>query len=235
MSKSSSGDQENYLTEEKWKNAWQMGDIGFHLSEVNSTLLKHFSKLVAGRSDLNVFLPLCGKSLDLKWIADQGHRAVGVEFSELAIKSFFSEHKIEYSSTPMEGVPNGTVYTSKDGKIKLFQCDFYLFTEMHAGKFDIMWDRGSLVAINPSDRTRYVDKMTSLLKPDGSYLLSSLNFNEDAFKGPPFPIPLEVVKSLFGNACNVDFLEENDIKAIDEELGPKTKYMFEQVILLTFK
>ncbi|XP_070557143.1 probable thiopurine S-methyltransferase [Ptychodera flava] len=134
----------------------------------------------------------------------------------------------------MKDIPDGIVHTSKDGKIKLFQCDFYLFTEMHAGKFDIVWDRASLIAINPSDRTRYVDKMTSLLKPDGSYLLNSLNFNEDAFKGPPFPVPLEVVERLFENSFVVRFLEEIDIKATDKK-GRLAKYMFEQVILLTLK
>ncbi|XP_070556929.1 probable thiopurine S-methyltransferase isoform X2 [Ptychodera flava] len=218
---------------EQWDQSWAAGRTGFHKSEVHGTLLKHFSKLVDGRSDLNVFLPLCGKTLDLKWIADQGHRAVGVEFSELACRSFFSEQKVEYTSTPMEDVPNGMVHTSKDGKIKLFQCDFYLFTEEHAGKYDIIWDRASLVAVNISDRTKYAEKVISLLKPDGAYLLNTFDYNQDAFSGPPHSVPFKIIQSLYEKSCNIELLEDNDVTAGWKRMG--VKYFHEIVSLLKQK
>ena len=38
-----------------------------------------------------VFVPMCGKSLDMVWFAEQGCRVIGVELSSLAAKDFFDE------------------------------------------------------------------------------------------------------------------------------------------------
>ena len=42
-------------------------------------------------SDAPVFVPLCGKSLDMVWLAQQGHRVIGAELSQRAIDDFFAE------------------------------------------------------------------------------------------------------------------------------------------------
>ena len=39
-------------------------------------------------------MPLCGKSLDLLWLAAQGHRVLGVEISPLAVDAFFAEQDL---------------------------------------------------------------------------------------------------------------------------------------------
>ncbi|XP_070556927.1 probable thiopurine S-methyltransferase [Ptychodera flava] len=93
----------------------------------------------------------------------------------------------------MEDMPNGMVHTSKDGKIKLFQCDFYSFTEEYAGKYDIIWDRASLVAINLADQTKYAEKVISLLKPDGAYLLNTFDLTKALFK----PLPTQCLSKPF--------------------------------------
>jgi thiopurine S-methyltransferase len=41
-----------------------------------------------------VLVPLCGKSLDLAWLAGQGYRVLGVELSR-AVEDFFREHGLD--------------------------------------------------------------------------------------------------------------------------------------------
>ncbi|XP_077867437.1 putative thiopurine S-methyltransferase [Saccoglossus kowalevskii] len=148
-----------------------------------NTLVKYYDQLVASKgSDVSFLLPLCGKSHDMKWLADKGHNVVGAEFAELPCKVFFDEQGLKYDTTPMEGVSDGFLHKSDDGKIKFFQSDFFKFTKSHAGVFDVIWDRASLVAINKKDREKYVDKIISLLKPDGVCMLESLVY-EGSFRG----------------------------------------------------
>ena len=62
---------------EFWKERWVRGEIGFHQAEVEPGLVTHLGGLAPTR----VLVPLCGKSLDLAWLATQGHQVVGVELS----------------------------------------------------------------------------------------------------------------------------------------------------------
>src|SRR5450830_150029 len=73
-----------------WRERWARNQIGFHLPEVNPYLQRHWP-LLALAQGAKVLVPLCGKSLDLVWLASQGHRVLGVELSEQAVDAFFSE------------------------------------------------------------------------------------------------------------------------------------------------
>lgn len=55
-----------------WHRRWLNNEIGFHQSEVNPFLLEHFSalQLPPGR---RVFVPLCGKTLDIGRLLSQGY------------------------------------------------------------------------------------------------------------------------------------------------------------------
>lgn len=83
-----------------WHNRWQNQQIGFHLPEANPLLVAHFSALnltpptpqksntLTSKSP-RVFLPLCGKTLDIAWLLAQGYRVVGAELSQIAIDALF--------------------------------------------------------------------------------------------------------------------------------------------------
>jgi len=67
-----------------WHEKWQNKQIGFHLDDVNPLLVTHFDALglQAGQT---VFLPLCGKTLDIAWLLGNGFQVRGVELHEPAI------------------------------------------------------------------------------------------------------------------------------------------------------
>lgn len=60
-------------------------------------LVKHLDKLTINRENLRFFFPLCGKALDMAWLASLGHFIVGVEFTKEAIEDFFKENNISFN------------------------------------------------------------------------------------------------------------------------------------------
>jgi len=75
---------------EFWLQRWQQGQIGFHRGEGMPLLERHWPALQVAPGG-RVLVPLCGKSLDMHWLAAQGHRVLGVEISPLAVQQFFAE------------------------------------------------------------------------------------------------------------------------------------------------
>ncbi len=71
-----------------WHDRWHSGRIGFHESRPNPLLVKHFARLKLKPQE-RIFLPLCGKTLDIDWLLDQGIRVAGAELSELAVQEVF--------------------------------------------------------------------------------------------------------------------------------------------------
>src|SRR4051812_5121285 len=107
-----------------WNDRWQRGEIGFHQSEVEPALIDHFKGLAPTR----VFVPLCGKSLDLAWLASQAHEVVGVELSALACDAFYAEHRLTPQCSK-EGI--FTVY--RGGGVTIYNGDFFEFTPAMLG------------------------------------------------------------------------------------------------------
>ncbi len=71
-----------------WQARWQRDQIGFHRQKVNGLLMKHWPSLQVPQGSC-VFVPLCGKSLDLLWLAEQGYSVLGIELVEKAVVDFF--------------------------------------------------------------------------------------------------------------------------------------------------
>ncbi|KAL3868321.1 hypothetical protein ACJMK2_041138 [Sinanodonta woodiana] len=198
-------------TNEDWVRRWEEGTSDWVVTSVDPMLLKYEGKIFEGRTlQLRVFVPLCGKTPDMKWFADKGHEVIGVELSTTAVEKFFSERGMQYSSADLPNL-DGKLYRSEDGMIKIYSCDLYLLSKDLLGQFEIIWDSRSLVAINVADHTKYRDLLLSLLKPDGLYLLSALDYDGSVFIGPPHPFSVEHVQELYGDFCNVSYLDKTEM------------------------
>lgn len=199
------------LTLEEWQEKWVDHQIGFHKEQGHELLKKHLDTFLKGKSELRVFFPLCGKAVEMKWFADRGHSVVGVEISELGIREFFTEQNLSYSEEPIIEIPGAKVFKSSSGNISLYCCNLFDLPRANIGKFDRIWDRGALVAINPCDRQRYADVMLSLMRKGFQYLLCVLSYDPTKHSGPPFYVPDAEIKRLFGSVCNSQCLEKVDI------------------------
>uniref|UniRef100_UPI003AAECEF9 probable thiopurine S-methyltransferase isoform X1 n=2 Tax=Centroberyx gerrardi TaxID=166262 RepID=UPI003AAECEF9 len=194
----------------EWEERWRDDRIGFHQPQVHKMLESNIDKVLAGRTGVRFFFPLCGKAVDMKWLADMGHSVVGVEFAEKAIRQFFEDSNMTYSEQPVPAIPGAKVYKSSEGNISLYQCDLYNFSSSIEGQFGAIWDRGSLVAINPGDREKYASLIMSLMAKDCRYLLDTLLYNPELYEGPPFFVPDDQVHSLFGSSCDIELLQSVD-------------------------
>ncbi|XP_014452443.1 thiopurine S-methyltransferase [Alligator mississippiensis] len=209
---SDTGKQQNrVVTEEEWLQKWEANNIGFHNEQGHPLLKKHLDLLLNGRSGLRIFFPLCGKAVEMKWLADMGHSVIGVEFSEQALKDFFVEQNLSYSEGSIPEISKAKVFKSTSGNISLYCCSIYDLSSKIAGKFDGIWDRGALVAINPCDRERYANLMLSLMDKNCSYLLATVSYDPNKYKGPPFYVPEHEIESLFGKFCEIKCLQMQDV------------------------
>ncbi|XP_068603376.1 probable thiopurine S-methyltransferase isoform X2 [Brachionichthys hirsutus] len=190
----------------EWEQRWHDNRTTFHLPEVHWLLKANIDKVINGRTGIRFFFPLCGKAVDMKWLADMGHSVVGVEISEKAIRQFFEENNMTYSEEPVPAIPGAMVYKNSEKNISIYQCDIYSFSSSIDGQFQGMWDRGGLVAINPKDREKYAALLTSLMAKGCRYLLLTLSYNAELYAGPPFSVQHEQVQSLFGTSCDLELL-----------------------------
>ncbi|XP_060133931.1 thiopurine S-methyltransferase isoform X2 [Zootoca vivipara] len=142
-------------------------------------------------------------------LADMGHQVIGVEISESALKEFFTEQKLSFSEEAIPGI-TGKLLKSTTGNISLYCCNIFDFTSAITGKFDAIWDRGSLVAVNPCDRERYSQLILSLMGSRCHCLLVTCLYDPSKHKGPPFYVPDSEVKHLFGKSCDITCLEKVD-------------------------
>lgn len=195
----------------KWEERWAKGQTRFHMTCVHPQLQKHIHLLTEGKNSQRFFLPLCGKSVDLKWLAQQGHDVIGNECVELACEQFYEENNTQYTTEPLTLI-KGKIFKSKDPNLRvtLYCCDFFDLTKDVIGEFDCVWDRGSLAAINTTDRRPYAEQMASLLSSHTRYLADVFKLDNTNFSGPPHNFPSEEMVSYFGNSCNVKQVDEVD-------------------------
>ena len=78
---------------EFWLERWREGRTHFHQTRITPLLQKYWPTLAVPKGG-RVLVPLAGKSLDMVWLAAQGHAVLGVELSQLAVDQFFEENEL---------------------------------------------------------------------------------------------------------------------------------------------
>lgn len=166
---------------ENWLERWATGNIGFHRADVHPALLRHW--LPRGGT---VLVPLCGKSLDLRWLAERGHIVIGVELAERAIADFFAEQRLHWRRR--DGVL--PAFVAEELPITLYQGDYFAFGGVQC---DAVYDRAALIALPPELRLAYAAHTDRLLRPAAFRLLVTLEYDQALVSGPPFAVlPAEV-------------------------------------------
>ena len=182
----------------QWSDRWEANRIGWHIDDFNEAIVAHGNELVQADESCKtarVLVPLCGKTQDMAYFSQhQGvTEVVGVDGIKKALQEFADEH-------PDLGVkergPEGAYETFKGNKISLLKGDFFELTGKDTGgKFTAVFDRGSLVAIEPDMREKYLNVMKRVVAPGGKILLVTVEHDEG--KGPPFSIKDEDVRRLY--------------------------------------
>ena len=197
----------------RWQNRWDNNEISWHRDTVNANLEKFIIDFVPNGQSFEgrtVFVPLCGKTIDMKWLYDKGFTVVGVEAVEKAILEFFAEQNLEFD---VEEVEAFTKYSTKDSKLMIFKGNLFDFSEDAAGfKFDHSWDRGSLVAIQKDTRKQYGELYSKIMKTGSTTLLEIFEYDPDLHSEQPFPIFVNDVESIFPSFTFEELNRQEDTK-----------------------
>lgn len=185
---------------EDWLARWEQGRIGWHEPGGNAGLKQYWP---ASANPGSVLVPLCGKSPDLEWLAKQGHDVVGVELSDIAVRSFFEERNLDYDLDASRSLKR---YTARNHSLTLYCGDYFGF---RSKPFDALYDRGAIVALPGSQRPRYVAHTKTLLKPRAVRLIVTLEYDQRQVDGPPFAVPADEINAYWDDLVRVG--EKNDI------------------------
>ena len=185
-----------------WHEMWASGVVGFHQSKVNEYLTSYWSMLNL-TNDETVLVPLCGKSLDMIWLAQQGHNVLGVELSSKALDAFISDNSL--TARPYRD-ENFTGYELSS--MKLLCGDFFNLNQAYTSDVNAIYDRAALVALPKALRQAYVSHLSRLLEKGTQVLLVTMEYDTSKLQGPPFAVAEEEVYALYHFAQSVEKLHE---------------------------
>lgn len=188
-----------------WHQRWANNQIGFHQSRANPYLQRHWSQLNIAPGT-RVLVPLCGKSLDMSWLAGQGYPVLGVELSEKAVQEFFTEQGLE-ALVSQQG--DFKVYSA--AAIEIWCGDFFSLRAEDIAGCHALYDRAAIIALPEAMRKRYVQHLNKVLPTECKGLLITLEYDQAQIDGPPFSVPDEEVQRLLSPEWALQVLEARDV------------------------
>ena len=190
-----------------WHERWQTGQIGFHQAAVHPFLARWWARLELP-ADARIYVPLCGKSLDMVWLAERGHRIVGSELSPIAIHDFFAGRGLEPTCTEEPGFRRHCA-----GPFEILEGDALALTPDLLGPVGAAYDRAALVALPPDLRRPYAASLARLLPGGAKALLVAFEYPQEMKGGPPFSVESQEILSHCAGRFTVRELERVDILA----------------------
>jgi thiopurine S-methyltransferase len=187
-----------------WASRWSEGRIGFHQGAVNDFLAKYAERAWGSAPLGRVLVPLCGKSLDMVYLAEHGAEVVGVEYIEQAVTEFFAEREL------VPEIEREPAIRYSAGEYTLFASDFFEVGAEQTGAIDAVFDRAALVALDADTRVRYAAHLRTLLAAGTPILLITLDYDPAEMDGPPFAVTEEEVGRLFSDGFTVEHLQTRE-------------------------
>lgn len=196
---------------EFWLKRWQDAETGFHRDTPQTLLVSHWHRMQLPKNS-RVFVPLCGRSADMVWLAGQGLTVVGSELSPIAVDQFFREN----NQSPVSDA-HGNLINKTAGPFEIWQGDLFDLDAQDIRPIDAIYDRAALVALPPNAQACYAEFLTCVTPTYGKIFLISLDYNSDEMKGPPFSTPPDRVSALFGAAFDINLIATNPDAIADSE------------------
>lgn len=159
-----------------WQGRWQRGETGWHRNEVMPLLRRHWPALVP-RAGERVLVPLCGKTLDMAWLAAHGQRVLGIELAREAIDAFFGQQRLTPTSSETS---SGSLHEA--GNVTILEGDAFAVDAPFLADCTLAYDRAALVALPATLRRRYAQTLYARL-PSGTRTLLT-RWNTRSHSGP---------------------------------------------------
>lgn len=202
-----------------WLERWEKGQTGFHNDEVNPLFTQHFKELELPLAS-RIFVPLCGKTLDIGWLLSKGFSVVGVELSEMAVKALFEE---------LDEEP----YIMRDGEhihyhaenIDIFVGDFFTLTSEKLGNIDAVYDRAAIVALPKEMREAYTKQMLTLAK-GLPQLMTTVVYDQSLMNNSPFSVDREELEAHYGEHYEIKQLDMIQVVGGLKQVKDVTEYVW---------
>jgi thiopurine S-methyltransferase len=209
-----------------WQQCWRDNDTDFHQKTVNANLIKFWPTLDL-KPGARVFVPLCGKSLDLSWLAAQGHSVIGVELSPIAVRAFFKSNRMQPSRCK-----HGKFTLWQNGRIDILCGDLFDLVASDLGDIAAVFDRASLTALPENIRHAYLAHLRKIIPAASKILLLTTEEpDEDENQGQPFAIA-EEIRGLYDLAYHIEISHVESVFEADANPGIKELVRVEQKVYL---
>jgi thiopurine S-methyltransferase len=187
-----------------WLQAWQDKHISFHKGEPNPLLVKYFNELSLPKGT-RVFLPLCGKSLDISWLLSEGYRVAGAELSKIAVEELFAQLGAKPGISRIGDVDR---YSARN--LDIFVGDIFALPRKVLGPVDATYDRAALVALPERMRTRYTAHLKEITD-QAPQLLICYEYDQSQMEGPPFSVSNQEVHRHYRDSYQLTLLESTSV------------------------
>lgn len=213
-----------------WHERWLRAETGFHQQEINLHL-RQFWQALGLSAGQRIFVPLCGKSRDLLWLAGEGHSAIGVELSPIAVEAFFAENDLQ----PRRWREDAFEIWEAE-QIRILLGDFFALEPRHLADCAGFYDRAALIALPPAMRSQYVNHLRTIVPVSAPGLLVTMEYDPLAMSGPPFAVSEEEVRTRYAPTHDVALLHTRD--ALSQESRWRERglnWLLEKVYRLTHR
>lgn len=194
-----------------WLQCWRDRQTDFHQKTVNHFLTRFWPSL-AQVSGSRVFVPLCGKSLDMIWLAAQGHQVIGVELSPIAVRAFFRENSLKPILRR-----HGKFVLWQHGRISILCGDYFALSQADLGVIDTVYDRAALTALPDDIRCLYVAHLREIVPATSEVFLLTI---EDADENEPRSQALGVgaeIKALYEEDFEINLAHVESVFELDPD------------------
>jgi SAM-dependent methyltransferase len=168
------------LDADYWSNRYQQQQTGWDIGYGSTPLVEYLQSLKD--KSISILIPGCGNAYEAEWLLQHGFTNVTVLDISPVLTAALEER--------FKGQP-----------IKILTGDFF----EHKGQYDLILEQTFFCALDPSLRSKYVEQMHQLLKPEGK--LVGVLFNREFEGGPPFGGSKEEYETLFSQYLRIKKME----------------------------
>ena len=187
-----------------WRQRWENNETGWHESKPNPVLVKHLSQLALAK-DRRIFVPLCGKTLDISWLLSHGYRVAGAELSEVAVEQLFMDLGLQ-----PDIARTGELDQWSANRVDIFVGNIFALFRKALGSVDGVYDRAALVALSPEIRSRYTAHLVELTNR-APQLLICYDYDQQLMDGPPFSVSSDEIRRHYAQAYDLRLLASTEV------------------------
>mgnify|MGYP005987679859 CR=1 FL=1 len=187
-----------------WHQLWESNDIGFHQRAVNPLLAEYFNTLSLAEGT-RLFIPLCGKTLDIAWLLSKGYRVAGAELNKPAVELLFSELGVEPIISKLGALD---CYSAEN--IDIFVGDIFDLSAELLGDVDAIYDRAALVALPEAMREQYRKHLLEITNV-APQLLLTFEYDQTVLAGPPFSISSDDINQYYADQYTLTLLKQIEV------------------------